>query len=151
MVDGKSKAARRVLPMQPPVAALLARRNIESGSPADGWVFPARSGEGHLTGDSTKDQHTRALKVSEVKNFVPYSLRHTGLTHLGKVTNGDVFALARIAGHSSITITQRYVHPQADTIEAIFSRAVKPDKPIASCPVTNGEEPPVGTILGTGD
>jgi hypothetical protein len=28
--------------------------------------------------------------------------------------------LARIAGHSSITITQRYCHPQADAIERAF-------------------------------
>jgi site-specific recombinase XerD len=33
-----------------------------------------------------------------------------------------VFTLARIAGHSSITITQRYVHPQADAIEQAFQR-----------------------------
>jgi hypothetical protein len=31
---------------------------------------------------------------------VPYVLRHTGLTRPGKATNGDVFALAQIAGHS---------------------------------------------------
>ena len=57
--------------------------------------------------------------------FVPYVLRHTALTRLAKATNGDVFALARIAGHSTITITQRYVHTQANTIEGIFARAVK--------------------------
>jgi hypothetical protein len=33
-----------------------------------------------------------------------------------------VFVLARIAGHSSITITQRYVHPQADAIGRVFSQ-----------------------------
>lgn len=32
----------------------------------------------------------------------------------------DAFTLARIAGHSSITITQRYCHPQADAIEREF-------------------------------
>jgi heat shock protein HslJ len=32
----------------------------------------------------------------------------------------DAFTLARIAGHSSITITQRYCHPQADAVEAAF-------------------------------
>jgi hypothetical protein len=32
----------------------------------------------------------------------------------------DTFTLARIAGHSSITITQRYCHPQADAIERAF-------------------------------
>jgi hypothetical protein len=30
--------------------------------------------------------------------------------------------LARIAGHSSITITQRYCHPQADAIERAFAK-----------------------------
>ena len=44
---------------------------------------------------------------------------------LGKATNGDVFALAKIAGHSSITITQRYVHTQADTIDGSFTRAIQ--------------------------
>jgi hypothetical protein len=32
----------------------------------------------------------------------------------------DAFTLAKIAGHSSITITQRYCHPQADAIERAF-------------------------------
>jgi hypothetical protein len=56
----------------------------------------------------------------ELKRFEPYVLRHTALTRLGE--NCDAFTLARIAGHSSITITQRYVHPQADAIERAFSR-----------------------------
>jgi hypothetical protein len=30
--------------------------------------------------------------------------------------------LARIAGHSSITITQRYCNPQADAIERAFKK-----------------------------
>ncbi len=65
------------------------------------------------------------LKDSKVAAFVPYVLRHTALTRLGKATNGDVFALVKIAGHSSITITQRYVHTQTDTIEGIFNRAIQ--------------------------
>jgi integrase len=56
-----------------------------------------------------------------VQDFVPYVLRHTALTRLGEKAGGNVFALASIAGHSSITVTQRYVHPQADTINRIFT------------------------------
>lgn len=41
------------------------------------------------------------------------------LTRLGDA-GCDVFALAKIAGHSSITITQRYCHPQAEAIERAF-------------------------------
>jgi integrase len=59
--------------------------------------------------------------VPELKRFEPYVVRHTALTRLGE-SGCDVFTLARIAGHSSITITQRYVHPQADAIERAFLR-----------------------------
>jgi hypothetical protein len=52
---------------------------------------------------------------------VPYILRHTALTRLGEKAGGNVFALASIAGHSSITVTQRYIHPQADTINRILT------------------------------
>jgi hypothetical protein len=36
-----------------------------------------------------------------------------------------VFTLARTAGHSSITITQRHVHPQADATERAFQNTTK--------------------------
>jgi site-specific recombinase XerD len=74
-----------------------------------------------LNQDAAKDQHKKALTDSGVKAFVPYTLRHTALTHLGEAAGGDVFVLARIEGHSSITITQRYVHPQADAISRVFA------------------------------
>ena len=48
--------------------------------------------------------------------FEPYVMRHTALTRMAPFC--DAFTLARIAGHSSITITQRYCHPQADAVEA---------------------------------
>jgi Phage integrase family len=46
-------------------------------------------------------------------------MRHTALTRLAE-SGCDAFTLARVAGHSSITITQRYCHPQADAIERAF-------------------------------
>jgi integrase len=121
IVEGKSKAARRVLPMTPRVHALLLARHEAAGKPEDGWIFPSGSNCGHLNGDAAREQHTKGLDDSGVKDFVPYVLRHTALTRLGERAGGDVFALARIAGHSSITVTQRYVHPQADTINRIFT------------------------------
>ncbi len=39
-----------------------------------------------------------------------------------KIEPNGVYTLARIAGHSSITITQRYCHPQADAIERAFGK-----------------------------
>ena len=121
IVAGKSKAARRVLPMTSNVYALLRARHDAAGRPEDGWVFPApNSPEEHISDGLTKFQHRKALNESKVAAFVPYVLRHTALTRLGEAASGDVFVLARIAGHSSITITQRYIHPQADAISRVF-------------------------------
>jgi integrase len=124
--DGKSKAARRILPMTPAVYRLLKARREAVGAPKAGWIFPNGSREGHLTVDGiAKAQHKKALEESGVAPFPPYTLRHTALTRLGAASGGDVFALARIAGHSSIAITQRYVHPQAETIDRVFAKALR--------------------------
>ncbi len=134
VTEGKTKAARRMLPMIPTVySALKARREL-AGNPEGGWLFPASSREGHLNKDTAKDQHKRAIDranakaksegAKEMKFFQPYVLRHTALTQLAEA-GCDVFTLARIAGHSSITITQRYVHPQADAIERAFQQTAR--------------------------
>src|SRR5208282_58551 len=91
----------------------------------EGWIFPSASECGHFNGDAAKEQHKKALTDSGVEPFVPYTLRHTALTRLGENAGGDVFVLARIAGHSSITVTQRYVHPQADAISRVFALGTK--------------------------
>jgi site-specific recombinase XerD len=56
-----------------------------------------------------------------VRPFVLYSLRHTFLTRLGE-SGCDVRTLARIAGHSQIQISSRYVHPSEDAMFAAMSR-----------------------------
>ena len=64
---------------------------------------------------SLKKQHYKALRLSKVRPFVLYSLRHTFLTRLGE-SGCDAWTLARIAGHSSITVSARYVHPSEDAV-----------------------------------
>ncbi len=121
ITEGKSRAARRILPMVPRVYQALLARHEAQGRPAEGWVFPSTSRCGHLEGGTAKSQHARALTASKVRPFEPYVLRHTALTNLA-AAGCDAFTLARIAGHSSITITQRYCHPQADAIERAFAK-----------------------------
>ena len=119
--EGKTKSARRILPMVPEVYVALQSRRERLGKPSDGWVFPSGSREGHFNKDAAKDQHRKALHGSGVKDFEPYCLRHTALTRLAE-SGCDAFTLARIAGHSSITITQRYCHPQAEAVERAFAK-----------------------------
>jgi len=115
VTHGKTSAARRTLPMTPRVRALLESRWDAAGKPIEGWVWPAPSKSGHLEPSSLKKQHQKALKVSKVRPFVLYSLRHTFLTRLG-ASGCDVWTLARIAGHSSVAISARYVHPSEDAV-----------------------------------
>lgn len=131
IAQGKSRAARRLLPMVPVVYSALRARWGVQGQPQEGWVFPSGSKRGHFEGGTAKGQHARAIKKasedarkggrSPLKPFEPYCLRHTALTRLAE-SGCDAFTLARIAGHSSITITQRYCHPQADAIERAFAK-----------------------------
>jgi integrase len=121
VTHGKTKAARRVLPFTPEVKAVLHARWEKAGQPEEGWVWPATAKSGHVEPCSLKRQHRKALRLSKVRPFVLYSLRHTFLTRLGE-SGCDAWTLARIAGHSSIAISARYVHPSEDAVLVAVDR-----------------------------
>jgi len=121
VAHGKTAAARRVIPMTPRVRAVLEARWESAGKPEDGWVWSAQTRRGHVEPSSLRKRHARAIRDSKVRPFVLYSLRHTFLTRLGQ-SGCDAWTLARIAGHSSITMSARYVHPSEDAVLAAMSR-----------------------------
>jgi integrase len=91
--------------------------------PLEGWLWPADE-------SSLKEQHTKTFRtlnqfaekneLPRITPFVLYSFRHTFLTRLGQ-SACEAWTLARIAGHSSIAISSRYVHPSEDTVLAALS------------------------------
>ena len=89
--------------------------------PEVGWVWPSGTRSGHIEPSSLKKQHRKALRLSGVRSFVLYSLRHTFLTRLGE-SGCDAWTLARIAGHSSVGVSARYVHPSEDAVLAAMDR-----------------------------
>ena len=132
---GKTDNARRRVPVSPRVAAVLEMRKTDAKSE---WVFPAATISGHIEPASLKRQHLAAcegqenreanakLKSGEPKKwsvvlFPLYTLRHTCLTRWAP--HMDPWTLAHIAGHRDMSITKRYVHPQAETIRAAMERA----------------------------
>jgi integrase len=132
IVKGKTKARRRLLPMVSAVFQALKSRWEAQGCPSEGWVFPTGSVSGHMEESSAKQWHAKAFTtlekarkenpdLPEIKPFEPYCLRHTALTNLSKA-GVDAFTLMRIAGHSRISTTERYIHPQAEAIEQAFAR-----------------------------
>ena len=131
VTHGKTAAARRVLPMTPRVRGILEERWERVGEPIEGWVWPAPTRSGHLESSSLKKQHARTFRIlnedvrknnaKPVRRFVLYSLRHTFLTRLGE-SGCDAWTLARIAGHSSVAISGRYVHPSEDAVFTALER-----------------------------
>ena len=131
VTHGKTASARRVLPMTPRVRAIVETRWERAGKPREGWVWASSTRSGHIESSSLKRQHKQVFKTlaeqarenkqTAVSRFVLYSLRHTFLTRLGE-SGCDAWTLARIAGHSDIRISARYVHPSEDAVLAAMSR-----------------------------
>jgi integrase len=131
VTHGKTAAARRVLPMTPRVRGILEGRWEAAGKPAEGWAWPAPTRSGHVESSSLRKHHAAAFETiaeeaakrneKPLRPFVLYTLRHTFLTRLGE-SGCDTWTLARIAGHSSIAMSSRYVHPSEDAVLAAMSR-----------------------------
>ena len=116
---GKTAAARRNIPLSQRVTAILAMRGSNRDSE---WVFPAPTKSGHIEPSSIKKQHARACREGEVDPFPMYCLRHTCLTRWAP--HMDPWTLAYLAGHRDMSITRRYVHPQAETVRSAIERAM---------------------------
>jgi integrase len=116
---GKSKNAKRNLSLTARAAEMLKARKAAVKS---AWVFPADCPEAAILVTSIDHQHDDVrdtLKLS--KEFVVHSLRHTMLTRLGEA-GADAFTIMKVAGHSSVTASQRYVHPTPEGMERALAR-----------------------------
>jgi integrase len=94
---------------------------MRKGSQPDGWVFPAPTKSEHMEASTIKEQHARALTMSEVVPFVLYTLRHSCITRWAK--HVDAYTLHVIAGHSDMNTTKRYVHPSDADVRDAMERA----------------------------
>jgi integrase len=123
---GKSRNALRTLSLTVRASAILSARRKASTSP---FVFPGRSADTAMLVTSMNHLHSRVREpiVNGKKQrafseeFVLHSLRHTFLTRLGEA-GADAFTIMRLAGHSSVVMSQRYVHPTLDSCETAFER-----------------------------
>jgi integrase len=129
---GKTKLAKRNLSLTARVQSLLSMRHEEAGESVAGWVFPSNDDPKlHVPYSTIDSQHGRTIEKLKVKDndepestFKPfrlYDLCHTALTRLGEV-NTDPYTLQRIAGHASILISRRYIHPTPERLEDAFAR-----------------------------
>jgi integrase len=110
---GKSKNARRNVPITDRLAKMLLNRSLESKSV---YAFPSDTGRPYCV-QSLDHSHKKVRTTLQVPaEFVIYSLRHTYGTRLGEA-GADAFTIMRLMGHSSVTVSQRYVHPTPEALE----------------------------------
>jgi integrase len=131
--DGKSKNAKRTLSLTSRSHSVLYERRKQATSR---YVFPGQppetpgdTPEAPMLVTSLDHVHRRVCEpfiggkrhVLFPREFVLHGLRHTFLTRLGEAGT-DAFTIMRLAGHSSVTVSQRYVHPTPESCETAFER-----------------------------
>jgi integrase len=139
--DGKSANSRRNVPLTVRARAMLVRRR--SGS-VSFRVFTGSEGLPLLV--SSLDHQHRPLRanLNLPGEFVLHSLRHTYGTRLGEA-GADAFTIMRLMGHSSVTVSQRYVHPTPEGLE----RAVERLEALNRSAVRSGKRARAATVSAT--
>jgi integrase len=111
----KSKNSNRKLSLT--ITARMVLERQQQISKCDYVFVSDQSHEKPASTSAVNHAHERTRDVLEMAAvFVPHSFRHTFGTRLGEA-GADAFTIMRIMGHSSITVSQRYVHPTAGTME----------------------------------
>ena len=102
---GKTKAAKRKIPLTSRVTVILEKRlkNLESK-----YIFATDSTGKPIT--TLKMAHAGAIRRSKVQHFRLYDLRHTFATRFIEF-GGDLVTLQNLLGHSNIQMVTRYAHP----------------------------------------
>jgi integrase len=115
---GKTKYAQRHVPLTARARGILEKIKEKSKST---YVFPAKNNE-QLSRHWASEQFRTlrdAMKLPD--DCVVHSTRHTFCTRLGESGVG-AFEIQRLAGHSSIVISQKYVHPTPALLESAIGK-----------------------------
>jgi integrase len=107
IIKGKTKYAKREIPLTARAASCLEQALAQSRSP---YVWTSKGGRKPL-GRHYPSQQFRLMRdaIGLPSDCVLHSTRHTFCTRLGNA-GADAFTIQKLAGHSSIVISQRYVH-----------------------------------------
>jgi integrase len=118
VTQGKTDAATRNMPLTPRTREmLLARRELVNGSK---YVFPGPGKSGHLA--TIQHAHEKAMRDAGLQGFEFYCWRHTFGTRCAE-SGMDRFTLARLMGHSSPRVAERYyIHVTEPHVMTGFER-----------------------------
>ena len=110
---GKTRFARRSIPLTDKAREVLSVRKREA---KNGWLFPHRTDpERHMVAFKSFADLARSIGL----DFRLYDLRHT-FGSRAVMAGVDLPTLKELMGHSTITMTMRYIHPTPEhKIEAL--------------------------------
>jgi len=97
---------------------MLVNRSLNSKSE---YVFASHAGKPYLVTSLDHLHHELKSDLQLPKDCVIHSFRHTFLTRFGEA-GADAFTIKKVAGHSSVTISERYIHPTPEGQERAFER-----------------------------
>ena len=103
--EGKTRFARRSVPLTERAAEVLSRRTKQAKSV---YLFPHRSDPNRPMSEANRGHETTIKKL--LSQFRLYDLRHT-FGSRSAMAGVDLATLKELMGHSAISVTIRYVHP----------------------------------------
>jgi integrase/recombinase XerD len=132
IVRGKGGKERMVPLSEPATAAITDYLEVResflpkghSSRQSDGWLFPSRAREGHLT-RARFGQILKELAVEaglDPRRVSPHVLRHSFASHL-LAHGADLRSLQQMLGHSDIATTQIYTHVLDERLKRLVEQA----------------------------
>jgi hypothetical protein len=87
-----------------PGTVITMPRNDFHRRPGEGWVWPASTHSGHVEPSTFRKVHANTFKS------------------IAKQAGCDAWTLARIGGHSNVSMSSRYVHPSENAVLDAMAR-----------------------------
>jgi integrase len=142
IINAKSKAGNRVIPMNTTVHTLLSDLAKRTTSPL---VFPSNRKPGEKLLD-VKKGFKKAVQLAGIQPIRFHDLRHSFATRLIRA-GVDIITVQKLLGHSKVTMTERYTHSLADVKMAAVNKLDSLDLAgVCSVPDPNRTPSPTGVV-----
>jgi integrase len=120
---GKTRKARRPVPLSERVLALLKTIQLAQSSPHEGWVFPSKKSRlGHIGLSGLEHSFRKIARKLAIPDALKlYCARHTfGTVAMAETKNPGL--VKEVMGHESLSTTMGYLHPETAEIKVVIDR-----------------------------